>query len=181
MADVDCVRDREYSPLCMERRKKKKKRSGARWTDDFQMLGFIASVAFQNVITPLESVDPQYPQWRWMLGSTAIPPMFVMAQVYLCPESPRWHMERGHFAKAFRSFMRLRNTPVQASRDMYYAYKLLEVERAAREGKNLWKEFFLKKRNQRAAQSSFFVMFMQQFCGVNVIGESPPTICRMPS
>jgi hypothetical protein len=64
---------------------------------------------------------------------------------------------------------------------MYYAYKLLEVERAAREGKNLWKEFFLKKRNQRAAQSSFFVMFMQQFCGVNVIGESPPTICRMPS
>jgi MFS family permease len=54
---------------------------------------------------------------------------------------------------------------------MYYAYKLLEIEKAEREGKKIWKEFFVKKRNQRAAQSSFFVMFMQQFCGVNVIGE----------
>lgn len=53
---------------------------------------------------------------------------------------------------------------------MYYAYKLLEVEAAERSGKNLWREFFMVKRNRRAAQSSFFVMFMQQFCGVNVIG-----------
>jgi hypothetical protein len=144
------------------------------------MLGFIASVAFQNVTVPnpagvgLPASDPgsAFPQWRWMLGSTAIPPMVVMAQVFFCPESPRWYMERGQFDKAFRSFVRLRNSPVQASRDMYYAYKLLEIEKAEREGKNLFKEFFVKKRNQRAAQSSFFVMFMQQFCGVNVIGES---------
>jgi hypothetical protein len=59
---------------------------------------------------------------------------------------------------------------------MYYAYKLLEIEKAERAGKKIWKEFFVKKRNQRAAQSSFFVMFMQQFCGVNVIGTSLPLI-----
>jgi hypothetical protein len=57
---------------------------------------------------------------------------------------------------------------------MYYAYKLLEIEKAERAGKKIWKEFFVKKRNQRAAQSSFFVMFMQQFCGVNVIGKYLP-------
>lgn len=73
-------------------------------------------------------------------------------------------MDKGRFDKAYKSFIRLRNTPIQASRDMYYAYKLIEIEKKEREGKSLFKEFFFKKRNQRAAQSSFFVMFMQQFC-----------------
>jgi len=45
---------------------------------------------------------------------------------------------------------------------MYYAAKLLEVEAAERQGKSLWKEFFGVRRNRRAAQSAFFVMFMQQ-------------------
>ena len=45
---------------------------------------------------------------------------------------------------------------------MYYASKLLDVEASQREGKSLWKEFFGVRRNRRAAQSAFFVMFMQQ-------------------
>lgn len=75
-------------------------------------------------------------------------------------------MEKGKFDKAFNALCRLRNHKIQATRDMYYAYKLLEVEQAERAGKSLWKEFFTVRRNRRAAQSSFFVMFMQQFCGV---------------
>ncbi|KIV94884.1 hypothetical protein PV10_02605 [Exophiala mesophila] len=134
------------------------------WTAFGIMLGFVASVAFQDV-----SYLGEYTQWRWMLGSTAIPPFVVLCQVYFCPESPRWYMEKGKFDKAFQSFARLRTTKLQAARDMYYAYKMLEIEATQREGKNLWKEFFFVKRNRRAAQSSFFVMFMQQFCGVNVI------------
>jgi hypothetical protein len=72
-------------------------------------------------------------------------------------------MEKGKYDKAFRAMKRLRSNEVQAARDMYYAYKLLEVEAGEQEGKNLWKEFFTVKRNRRAAQSSFFVMFMQQY------------------
>merc|ERR1719456_2246564 len=128
------------------------------------MLGFVASVAFQDC-----DFLGEYSQWRWMLGSTAIPPFFVMVQVYICPESPRWYMEKGRFERAYKAMKQLRTHELQAARDMYYAFKLLEVEAAEREGKNLWKEFFLVRRNRRAAQSSFFVMFMQQFCGVNVI------------
>jgi hypothetical protein len=78
-------------------------------------------------------------------------------------------MEKGKFDKAFNALCRLRNHKIQATRDMYYAYKLLEVEKAERAGRSLWKEFFFVRRNRRAAQSAFFVMFMQQFCGVNVI------------
>ena len=55
------------------------------WTAFGIMLGFIASVAFQNT-----DFLGEYSQWRWMLASTAIPPLFVSAQVYFCPESPRW-------------------------------------------------------------------------------------------
>lgn len=144
------------------------------------MLGFISSVAFQNVTVPVgESIDPpRYPQWRWMLASTAIPPMFVMAQVYLCPESPRWYMEKGRYDRAFRSFMRLRSHPIQAARDMYYAYKLLEVEKSQREGRNVLKEFFTVRRNRRAAQSSFFVMFMQQCeSSLHLIPPRPVSDC----
>lgn len=78
-------------------------------------------------------------------------------------------MEKGKYDKAFNALKRLRKNEIQAARDMYYAFKLLEIEAAEREGKNIFKEFFTIKRNRRAAQSSFFVMFMQQFCGVNVI------------
>lgn len=149
------------------------------WTAFGIMLGFVSSVAFSNLTWPGTSGPDgtaQYAPWRWMLGSTAIPPMIVCVQVYLCPESPRWYMEKGRFAKAFESFCRLRRHPIQAARDMYYSYKLLEVESAQREGKNLLKEIFTVKRNRRAAQSAGFVMIMQQFCGVNVIAYYSTTI-----
>jgi hypothetical protein len=88
--------------------------------------------------------------------------MFVCAQVYLCPESPRWYMIRGNYEKAYEALCRLRSSSLQAARDIYYIHKTLEVEMKMREGKNLWREMFTIPRNRRAAQSSFFVMFMQQ-------------------
>ncbi|KAJ4303673.1 hypothetical protein N0V90_002574 [Kalmusia sp. IMI 367209] len=141
------------------------------WTAFGIMIGFVVSVAFEKV-----DFMGEYSQWRWMLASTSIPPFLVMIQVYLCPESPRWYMEKGKYDKAFGALCRLRKHKIQAARDMYYAYKLLEVEQAEREGKNLFREFFTVRRNRRAAQSSFFVMFMQQFCGVNVIAYYSSTI-----
>jgi hypothetical protein len=51
---------------------------------------------------------------------------------------------------------------MMAARDLYYIHKSLVIEEKLRAGKNLWKEFFLVDRNRRAAQSSFFVMFMQR-------------------
>ncbi|OLN96956.1 Galactose-proton symporter [Colletotrichum chlorophyti] len=133
------------------------------WTAFGIALGFIVSVAFENTDFLGENS-----QWRWMLGSTSIPPLVVMIQVYFCPESPRWYMEKGQYQKAYRSVLRLRKHPIQATRDMYYAHKLLLIETQARRGRN-WKEFFTVRRNRRAAMASYFVMFMQQFCGINVV------------
>lgn len=120
------------------------------------MLGFVSSVAFMNV------TNSRIPglNWRLMLTSTALPPMFVCAQVYFCPESPRWYMSKGKYHKAYESLARLRNTKLQACRDLYAIHAALQVENKMREGKNLWKEFFTVPRNRRAAQSAFFVMCM---------------------
>lgn len=134
------------------------------WTAFGIMLGFVASVAFFQL-----EIMGEDTQWRWMLASTSLPPLVVMIQVYFCPESPRWYMEKQRWGDAYHALCRLRSHEIQAARDMYYAAKLLEVESEERAGRSLWKEFFTVRRNRRAAQSAFFVMFMQQFCGVNVI------------
>lgn len=139
------------------------------WTAFGVVLGFVVSVAFQNVRYNAANPQPPFWNWRLMLGSTSIPPFFVCMMVYLVPESPRWYMTKNKYRKAYDALTRFRNCHLMAARDLYYIHKSLEIEDKLREGKNLWKEFFGVPRNRRAAQSSFFVMFMQQFCGVNVI------------
>ncbi|ODM15614.1 hypothetical protein SI65_08848 [Aspergillus cristatus] len=135
------------------------------WTAFGIMMGYIASVVFMDVSNPsLPGLN-----WRLMLGSTAIPPMFVCAQVYFCPESPRWYMIKNRYQRAYEALSQLRPSSLQAARDLYYIHSALQIEEKLREGKQLWREMFTVPRNRRAAQSSFFVMFMQQFCGVNAI------------
>ncbi|RSL57585.1 hypothetical protein CEP54_008206 [Fusarium duplospermum] len=141
------------------------------WTAFGIAVGMIISVAFKDCDFLGENS-----QWRWIMAPTSVPPLIVMCQVYFCPESPRWYMEKGRFDKAYESTRRLQHCAVQATRDMYYASKLLDAEAKQREGHNAFKEFFTVRRNRRAAQSAWFCMFMQQFCGVNVIAYYPTSI-----
>ena len=104
------------------------------WTAFGIMLGYVADLALFKVpdkpgITGLN--------WRLMLSSVpicvhysayihtniqikaGIPALFLMAQVFFCPESPRWLMSKGRYEDAFKSLERLRRHPVQAARDLY--------------------------------------------------------------
>ena len=125
------------------------------------MLGYAVSLAFQNV-----DVLGKNTQWRWMLGVTALPPLFVCAVVYALPESPRYYLEEKDYVKAYRSMRALRREDFLAARDLYLAHKHIEAHEklTANGGKSKWEEF-MTRRNLRAAQSSYFCMFMQQFCG----------------
>ena len=127
------------------------------------MLGNIMGVAFGGLGENLS--------WRLMLGSTFVLPVIVMCQVYFCPESPRWLIQNDKLPKAFRSFQRIRNTDLQAGRDLYYTYVGVQIEKKVNKGKNLFVQFwelFSVPRNRRAALAVWIVMFGQQFCGVNV-------------
>ncbi|KAF8736151.1 hypothetical protein AX14_000792 [Amanita brunnescens Koide BX004] len=143
------------------------------WTAFGIMLGFVCDLMFFRV--------PDKPHirglnWRLMLASAGIPALVLLVQVLFCPESPRWYVSKGRYDKAFQSLVRLRTHPLQAARDLYYMHVLLEAEKSIQRDRNLFFELFTVWRNRRATRASFIVMFMQQFCGVNVIAYYSSTI-----
>ncbi|EKM53881.1 uncharacterized protein PHACADRAFT_145396 [Phanerochaete carnosa HHB-10118-sp] len=136
------------------------------WTAFGIMFGNVMDLAFYHVP---DTHNIKGLNWRLMLASAGVPALIVMTQVFLCPESPRWLMSKGRYDKAYESLSRLRNTPLQAARDLYYIHVLLEAEKEIEGGKPGFIQLFTVPRNRRAALASTIVMFMQQFCGVNVI------------
>ena len=66
--------------------------------------------------------------WRLQFGSAFIPAVPLWAGVYFCPESPRWYIKKGKYMNAYQSLRRLRNTELQAARDLYYIYAQVRLE-----------------------------------------------------
>lgn len=110
--------------------------------------------------------------WRYQLGSAFIPAVPLLILIYFCPESPRWYIKKNRYRDALRSLLRLRNSPVQAARDLYYIHVQLEVEYEFIGHGNYFKrcmELFTVPRIRRATLASFVVMIAQQMCGINII------------
>lgn len=136
------------------------------WTAFGIMLGYAASLACQDIRFPDE-----YAAWRWMIGITALPPIFVLVFIYTLPESPRWYMNRGKegdYEKAYTSMCRLRAHKVLAARDLLLVDMSIEDERKKmdKEDKRMFfAQVFTVPRVRRAAIGAWFCMIMQQFCG----------------
>lgn len=118
--------------------------------------------------------------WRLQLGSAFIPAIPLVAGIYFCPESPRWLMSKGKYAKAYRSLLRLRNSPLQAARDLYFIHaQLIYEEVLVRESGVSTKgnfftrffELFTIPRVRRATWASGIVMIGQQVCSLPVVIE----------
>lgn len=101
--------------------------------------------------------------WRLQLGSAFIPAVPLVIGIYFCPESPRWLLKKRDYKKAYRSLLRLRNSPLQAARDLYYIHAQLVQEAALLEETGLAKtdnfftrfiELFTIPRVRRATQAS---------------------------
>ncbi|KAI9728217.1 MAG: hypothetical protein M1828_004678 [Chrysothrix sp. TS-e1954] len=110
--------------------------------------------------------------WRLQVGSAFIPAVPLVIGIYFCPESPRWLMKKGRYRKAYGSLLRLRNTPLQAARDLYYVHAQLVEEAAIIRSSNYITrcvELFTIPRIRRATLASFTVMLAQQMCGINII------------
>jgi hypothetical protein len=80
-------------------------------------------------------------------------------------------MGKGRYPEAYRSLLRIRASPLQAGRDIFFIHCLLEEEKAVMsvEG-NRFIELFTVPRVRRATLASGVIMLSQQLCGIN--GES---------
>jgi MFS family permease len=117
------------------------------------MIGYICGLIFYNVRS--DSIEGL--NWRLMLGSGCVPPIIVFAQVLFLPESPRWLLSKKKTRKAYASLVRLRNTEIEAARDLFYISQLLKAEEALHTG-NRYAELFTVPRNRRATIASFIVV-----------------------
>ncbi|KAH7346063.1 hypothetical protein BKA66DRAFT_543120 [Pyrenochaeta sp. MPI-SDFR-AT-0127] len=125
--------------------------------------------------------------WRLQLGSAFIPAVPLIIGIYFAPESPRWLIKKGRYQQAYRSLLRLRNTPLHAARDLYYIHAQIEAEDAMIEAQEVAKtnnmvtrfiELFTIPRIRRATQASGIIMTAQQMCGINIIAFYSSTIFR---
>lgn len=123
--------------------------------------------------------------WRLQLGSAFIPAVPLILGVYFCPESPRWLITKGRYRKAYDSLLRLRNSPLQAARDLYMVHATLAEEKKMLDASGFAKtenmfvrffELFTVPRLRRATQASGIVMIAQQMCGINIIAFYSSTI-----
>lgn len=133
------------------------------WTAFGIMLGFIVDVLFIPRGSLSESVA-----WRLMMGSTCVVPVFICIQIYLIPESPSWYLGKNKVKQAYESLCRYRSHKILAARDLYYMSQLKAISET-RHPDNLLLSLFKEARNRRALVASQILMFLQQFCGVNII------------
>jgi sugar porter (SP) family MFS transporter len=117
--------------------------------------------------------------WRLQFGSAFIPAVPLWAGVYFCPESPRWYIKKGRYMNAYQSLRRLRNTELQAARDLYYIHAQIRLETELVKKSNYitrFIELFTIPRVRRATLASFTVMIAQQMCGINIIAFYSSTV-----
>jgi hypothetical protein len=132
-------------------------------------------------------------KWRLMLGSPVclmfprymvyannlqmVLPLLVVIYIYALPESPRVLLNQAQkggpdahnlYEKAFLALRSLRNSKVQAARDLFLMDHLLQEESGIMHDQRRFRELFTVGRCRRALTASVICMFLQQMCGVNV-------------
>jgi sugar porter (SP) family MFS transporter len=140
------------------------------WTAFGIFVGFSANLALYQIGRNA---------WRLQLGSAFLPAIPLVIGIFFCPESPRWLMKKGRYREAYNSFKRLRNSELQAARDLYYVHRQLVEEQTVMSGVSYISRFtdlFTIPRVRRATLASFVVMIAQQMCGINIIAFYSSTI-----
>ncbi len=143
------------------------------------MLGFTGNLLVMNAgdIT-----------WRLQFGSAFIPAVPLLLGIYFCPESARWLIKKGRHAKAYRSLLRVRNTPLQAARDLFYIHAQLVAEDVLIEDTGFKNDNFLSRaaelftvpRIRRATQASGIIMIAQQMSGSKSPAPPPSFLPQIP-
>jgi MFS family permease len=132
-------------------------------------VGFVANVAVYDF-------GPN--TWRLQLAGPFISTIPLLALIYVCPESPAWCLKHGdRYDLAYHSLARLRNTELQAAREVYLSY----LQNSVKESKHISyvqqiAQLVKVPRIRRATLAAYTVMISQQLCGINIISFYSSTI-----
>ncbi|KAF2108423.1 hypothetical protein BDV96DRAFT_587778 [Lophiotrema nucula] len=165
------------------------------WTACGIMLGYIAGVVLAGVRNGSNDSICNHQagnllfydcslNWRLMLASPMVLPLAVAAYIYTLPESPRWLLMRARegnrkkYEEAFLALCKLRHTKLQAGRDLFLMNYLIAGEEINMTQERPFRELFTLPRNRRALTASVILMFLQQFCGVNVTAYYSSTVLK---
>ncbi|KAL5382310.1 hypothetical protein DPSP01_006707 [Paraphaeosphaeria sporulosa] len=132
-------------------------------------VGFVANVAVYDF-------GPN--TWRLQLAGPFLSTIPLLTIIYICPESPAWYLKHGNrYDLAFSSLARLRNTELQAAREVYINY-LQRPEKVSTHPSYLQQVVQLATipRIRRATLAAYTVMISQQLCGINIISFYSSTI-----
>lgn len=133
-------------------------------------VGFVFNVA-------VDGLGPS--KWRYELAAPAMPTIPLIALIYLCPESPSWHIKHSdNQHAAFQSLKILRNTELQAARELCAAYsqQRLRPQKDKPSYVRSIAELFTVPRIRRATLAAYTTMISQQLCGINIIAFYSSTI-----
>ncbi|KAI0015312.1 hypothetical protein F4780DRAFT_90202 [Xylariomycetidae sp. FL0641] len=163
------------------------------WVSFGIMMGFVFNLIF---FVGNGSNERSKLTLQLILGAPLVPSIFL-----LCPESPRFFMRRRKFPEAYKAMMRLRQTELQALRDIYLVYVSVRKEghyggveyeqhgdvapRGFLAHLKLYlfqyRQLFSERRLRNALISSSIVALAQQLCGINVFAFYSGTLFKSAS
>ena len=134
--------------------------------------GFVFNVTV-NDIGPMN--------WRYQIGAPALPAIPLLILIYVCPESPSWFIKgTDDYRSAYSSLRRLRNTDLQAAKELYATYLQRKHYTASANRKTSYlssiTELFTISRIRRATVAAYATMISQQLCGINIVAFYSSTI-----
>ncbi|KXH67587.1 hypothetical protein CSAL01_03626 [Colletotrichum salicis] len=153
------------------------------WVAAGLMVGFAFNLIFDTATNKRLT-------FQLMVGAPMVPALALLVLVIcFCEESPRYLMRvsspRCDPQRAYEILKKLRNTELQALRDIYLVHKSIEQEEVPGGVANLkyipgfvstvvgflrqWRQLFLERRLRNALISSSTVALAQQLCGINVL------------
>lgn len=92
----------------------------------FDTLGILGGFTANLIVRYIKGLGTS--SWRWQIATGCLPTLCLMALIWTIPESPRWLLKKGRFPEAFSSLCALRETRLQAARELFYANAQIQLE-----------------------------------------------------
>ncbi|KAK2064412.1 hypothetical protein LY76DRAFT_532982 [Colletotrichum caudatum] len=155
------------------------------WVAAGMMVGFAFNLIFDT--TPESNKRLTF---QLMVAAPMVPALaLLVCVIWFCDESPRYLMRVSSPSynprRAYEILVKLRNTELQALRDIYLVHKSLEEEELPSGDASSqsvqgfvvtitgffrqWRQLFLRRRLRNALISSSTLALAQQLCGINVL------------